>query len=64
MVGTSCGGGERGCSFCSDAEVEQEAGGQQAQVGSWRAGVKGVPKRSNGKVSGLRRKWKALWLLG
>jgi hypothetical protein len=45
---------------------EQEAGGQQAQVGSLRAGARGVLKRksSKGKVIGLRRRWKALlWVL-
>jgi len=39
---------------------EQEAGGQQAQVGSLRAGARGVLKSSKGKVIGLRRRWKAL----
>jgi hypothetical protein len=40
----------------------QEAGGQQAQVGrfSFAVGVRGVPKRSKGRVRGLRRRWKAL----
>jgi hypothetical protein len=44
----------------------QEAGGQQAQVGrfSFAVGVRGVPKRSKGRVRGLRRRWKALLLLG
>lgn len=56
MLGTSC-----GCSGVCGDEVEQEAGGQQAQVGrSWRVGVSGVPKRSNGRVRGLRSRWKAL----
>jgi len=42
--------------------VEQEAGGQQAQVGrfSFGVGVRGVPRRSKGRVIGLRRRWKAL----
>jgi hypothetical protein len=40
----------------------QEAGGQQAQVGSLKVGVSGVLKRksSMGRVIGLRRRWKAL----
>jgi hypothetical protein len=43
---------------------EQEAGGQQAQVGrfSFWFGVRGVPRRSKGRVRGLRRSWKALLL--
>lgn len=53
MLG-GCGGG---CKFCV---AEQEAGGQQAQGGSLRAGLSGVPKRSKGRVRGLRRRWKAL----
>jgi hypothetical protein len=42
---------------------EQEAGGQQAQVGrfSFWVGVRGVPRRSKGRVRGLRRSWKALF---
>jgi hypothetical protein len=53
-----------GCSCCDI--VEQEAGGQQAQVGSLRAGASGVSKMSSkGRVIGFRRMWKALlWLLG
>ena len=45
--------------------VEQEAGGQQAQVGSLSAGERGVSKiSSKGRVTGFRRRWKALlWLL-
>jgi hypothetical protein len=44
---------------------EQEAGGQQAQVGSLRAGLSGELKYSKGRVSGLRRRWNALlWVLG
>jgi len=47
-------------------EDRQEAGGQQAQVGSLRAGERGVLKMSSmGRVMGFRRRWKALlWLLG
>jgi len=45
--------------FCG--VVEQEAGGQQAQVGSLRAGASGVLKMSSkGRVIGFRRMWKAL----
>jgi hypothetical protein len=51
-----------GCWYCG--VVEQEAGGQQAQVGSLRAGARGVSKMSSkGKVIGFRRMWKALWWL-
>lgn len=52
-----CGGGGGGLLV-----VEQEAGGQQAQVGrfSFGVGVRGVPRRSKGRVIGLRRRWKAL----
>jgi hypothetical protein len=48
---------------CGSVEIvvwEQEAGGQQAQVGSLRAGLSGEPKNSKGRVSGLRRRWNAL----
>jgi hypothetical protein len=38
----------------------QEAGGQQAQVGRLGVGKRGWPRRSKGRVSGLRRTWKAL----
>jgi len=59
LSGCACGGGV--------AEDRQEAGGQQAQVGSLRAGERGVLKMSSkGRVIGFRRRWKALllWLLG
>lgn len=49
-----------GCS-CGVDEDKQETGGQQAQVGSLRAGVRGVSKMSSkGRVMGFRRMWKAL----
>jgi len=41
-------------------EERQEAGGQQAQVGSLGAGARGVLRRSKGRVMGFRRRWKAL----
>jgi hypothetical protein len=50
-----------GC--CGSVETvfwEQEADGQQAQVGSLRAGLSGEPKNSKGRVSGLRSRWNAL----
>lgn len=55
-----------GCACGVVAEDRQEAGGQQAQVGSLRAGERGVLKMSpKGRVIGFRRRWKALlWLLG
>lgn len=50
-----------GCSCCGVAEGRQEVGGQQAQVGSLRAGERGVSKMSSkGRVMGFRRRWKAL----
>ena len=54
-----------GCG-CGVAEDEQEAGGQQAQVGSLREGARGVLKSSKGRVIGFRSRWKALllWLSG
>jgi hypothetical protein len=46
---------------CGVVEDRQEAGGQQAQVGSLRAGERGVSKMSSkGRVMGFRRRWKAL----
>jgi hypothetical protein len=54
-----------GCGSVETVVWEQEAGGQQAQVGSLRAGLSGVPKNSKGRVSGLRRRWNALlWVSG
>ena len=54
--------GGRSCGRC--VEVWQEAGGQQAQVGSLRAGARGVSKMSSkGRVMGFRRRWKALLCL-
>lgn len=57
-----------GCCGCGVAEDEdeQEAGGQQAQVGSLREGARGVLKSSKGRVIGFRSRWKALlsWLSG
>lgn len=46
---------------CCEVPV-QEAGGQQPQVGRscFGGGARGAPKRSNGRVRGLRRRWKAL----
>lgn len=53
-----------GCSCGGVAEDKQEAGGQQAQVGSLRAGERGVSKMSSkGRVMGFRRRWKALFCL-
>jgi hypothetical protein len=49
---------------CGAAEVKQEAGGQQAQVGSLKAGERGVSKMSSkGRVMGFRRRWKALFVV-
>lgn len=56
LGGCACGGGV--------AEDRQEAGGQQAQVGSLRAGERGVLKMSSkGRVIGFMRRWKALLCL-
>ena len=50
--------------ICGVVEDRQEAGGQQAQVGSLRAGARGVSKMSSkGRVMGFRRRWKALLCL-